>query len=304
MTSSTATWSATRAEVVRRFSAAGIVTAEAEARFLIEEVSGYSASEWPTIADLPPPVRGLARLWPLVDRRIVGEPLQYVLGSWSFRGLDLMVDPRVLIPRPETEQVVEVALEEAERRGLRRSRRRHLTLVDAEPTAIVADIGTGSGAIALALDAELPDVMVWATDVSPEALDVARANIAGCAAMRVRTAVGSWFGALPDDLRGRLELIVSNPPYIAEHEVPDLPPEVAGYEPRHALVSGPTGLEAVEYLLSHAREWLLPDGVLVVELAPHQADVMVEHARAFEWAEAFVRTDLAGRQRVLVARAG
>jgi release factor glutamine methyltransferase len=304
VTSSTATWSATRAEVVRRFSAAGIVTAEAEARFLIEEVSGYSASEWPTIADLPPPARGLARLWALVDRRIAGEPLQYVLGSWSFRGLDLMVDRRVLIPRPETEQVVEVALEEAERRGLRRSRRRPLTLVDAEPTAAVADIGTGSGAIALALDAELPDVMVWATDVSPEALDVARANIAGCAAMRVRTAAGSWFGALPEDLRGRLELIVSNPPYVAEHEVPELPEEVAGYEPRGALVSGPSGLEAVQHLLAHAREWLLPDGVLICELAPHQADAMVEHARALAWAEAFVRVDLAGRERVLVVRAG
>jgi release factor glutamine methyltransferase len=304
MTSATATWSATRAEVVRRFSAVGIVTAVAEARFLIEEVSGYSASEWPTIADMPPPARGLARLWPMVERRIAGEPLQYVLGSWSFRGLDLMVDRRVLIPRPETEQVVEVALEEAERRGLRRSRRRHLTLVDAEPTAVVADIGTGSGAIALALDAELPDVMVWATDVSPDALDVARANIAGCAAMRVRTAIGSWFDALPDDLHGRLELIVSNPPYVGEDEVPQLPEEVAGYEPRDALVSGPTGREALEYLLAHAREWLRPDGALVCELAPHQADAMVARARAFAWAEAFVRTDLAGRARVLVARAG
>jgi release factor glutamine methyltransferase len=304
VTSATATWSATRAEVARRFTGVGIVTADAEARFLIEEVSGYSASEWPSIADLPPPARGLARLWPLVERRIAGEPLQYVLGSWSFRGLDLMVDRRVLIPRPETEQVVEVALEEAERRGLRRSRRRHLTLVDVEPTAVVADIGTGSGAIALALDAELPDVTVWATDVSPDALDVARANIAGCAAIRVRTAVGSWFDALPDELRGRLELIVSNPPYVAEPEVPELPQEVAGYEPRGALVSGPTGLEALEHLLTHAREWLRPDGTLVCELAPHQSDAIVERALALGWAEAFVRADLAGRDRVLVARAG
>jgi release factor glutamine methyltransferase len=304
VTSATATWSATRAEVVRSLSEAGIVTAEAEGRFLIEEVSGYSASEWPTIADMPPPARGLARLWPMVDRRIGGEPLQYVLGSWSFRGLDLMVDRRVLIPRPETEQVVEVALEEAERRGLRRSRRRHLTLVDAAPTAVVADIGTGSGAIALALDAELPDVMVWATDVSPDALDVARANIAGCAAMRVRTAIGSWFDALPGDLHGQLELIVSNPPYISEEEVPELPEEVVGYEPRGALVSGPTGREGLEYLLAHAREWLRPGGALVCELAPHQADAMVAHALGCAWAEAFVRTDLAGRARVLVARAG
>jgi release factor glutamine methyltransferase len=296
------TWDAVRAEVAREFSAAGIVSAEAEARFLVEEVSGHSADDWPSVADAAPPARALQRLGLLVERRVSGEPLQYVIGSWSFRGLDLMVDPRVLIPRPETEIVVEVALEEAQRRGLRRTRRRRLALVEPEPTAAVADLGTGSGAIALALDAELPEVIVWATDVSPDALDVARANIAGCAATRVRTSVGSWFDALPDDLRGRLELIVSNPPYVSEGEVSSLPDEVADFEPRGALVSGPTGREALEHLLEHAREWLVPAGTLVCELAPHQADVIVERARAFDYAEVLVRADLAGRPRVLVAR--
>jgi release factor glutamine methyltransferase len=304
MSSEMPTWHRTRDDIMRQLSAAGIVTAAAEARFLVEEVSGYSAADWPSIESEEPTARARARLGPMVERRIGGEPLQYVLGSWSFRGLDLMVDRRVLIPRPETEQVVEVALEEAQRRGLRRVRRRHLTLVDAEPESAVADIGTGSGAIALALDAELPDVVVWATDVSADALDVARANIAGCAATRVRTSVGSWFDALPDELRGRFELVVSNPPYVAESEVAALPGEVADYEPRHALVSGPTGREALEYLLAHARDWLVPDGVLVCELAPHQADAMIEQARAFDYVDAFVRTDLAGRPRVLVARAG
>ena len=298
------TWSSVRAAVTQRLAAAGIVTSEAEARFLVEEVSGYPAAEWMAISDQPPPVRPLARLGTLVDRRIAGEPLQYVLGSWSFRGLDLMVDRRVLIPRPETEQVAEVALEEAERRGLRRVRRRRLALVDAEPTAAVADLGTGSGAIALALDAELPDVLVWATDASADALDVARANIAGCAAARVRTCVGSWFDALPADLRGGLELIVSNPPYVAEGEVADLPDEVAGYEPRASLVSGPTGREALEHLLENARDWLVPAGSLVCEIAPHQADMLSDHARALGYADVFVRPDLAGRARVLVARAG
>lgn len=297
-------WRATRAEVVRRLAAAGIVTAEAEARFLVEEVSGYSSADWPSLADEVTPARAGVRLWPMVDRRIAGEPLQYVLGSWSFRGLDLMVDPRVLIPRPETEHVVEVALEEAQRRGLRRVRRRHLTLVDADPAAAVADIGTGSGAIALALEAELPDVVVWATDVSSDAVDVARANIAGCAATRVRTSVGSWFDALPDALRGGFELVVSNPPYIAEREVAGLPGEIADFEPRAALVSGPTGMEALEYLLAHAREWLVPEGSLVCELAPDQANAMIERALRLDYAEAFVRIDLTGRPRVLVARAG
>ena len=143
---------------------------------------------------------------------------------------------------------------------------------------------------------------MWATDVSADALDVARANIAGCAATRVRTAAGSWFDALPDNVRGELELIVSNPPYVAEHEVAGLPDEVAGFEPRAALVSGPTGCEALEHLLAHGREWLVADGVLVCEIAPHQADAMVERARGLGYADAFVQPDLAGRARVLVAR--
>lgn len=296
-------WRVVRREVAERLAEAGIVTAEAEARFLVDEVSGSTAADWAAIAGEEPSARACARLWPLVERRAGGEPLQYVLGSWSFRGLDLMVDPRVLIPRPETEQVVEVALEEAERLGLRRGRRRHLALVDTNPTAVVADLGTGSGAIALALDAELPDVIVWATDASLDALDVARANVAGCASTRVRLACGSWFDALPEELRGGLDLIVSNPPYVAEHEVSALPAEVAGFEPHGALVSGPTGCEALEHLLGYAHEWLVPTGVLVCELAPHQADAMLERARSLGY-EASVHVDLAGRQRVLVARAG
>jgi release factor glutamine methyltransferase len=298
------TWLAARGEAARQLAAAGIVTAEAEARFLVEEVSGYGVADWASIADATPSARQGDRLASLLERRINGEPLQYVLGSWSFRGIDLMVDRRVLIPRPETEQVVDVALDEAVRRGMRRAPRRHLSLVEAEPTAAVADLGTGSGAIALALDAELPDVVVWATDVSADALAVARANIAGSAATRVRIAEGQWFDALPKSLRGRLEVIVSNPPYVAESEVPDLPEEVAGYEPHGALVAGPTGAEALEHLLDHARDWLVADGVLVCELAPHQAATMVDRARELGYADAFVREDLAGRPRVLVARAG
>jgi release factor glutamine methyltransferase len=298
-----ASWRALRDEIVSRLAGAGIATAEIEASFLVEHASGYSVAEWPAIANEQPPARAYARVMPLADRRAAGEPLQYVLGSWSFRGLDLMVDRRVLIPRPETEHVVEIALEEAERGGLRRVRRRHLSLAR-EPEIVVADLGTGSGAIALALEAELPDVVVWATDASPDALDVARANVAGCAATRVRLALGSWFGALPETLRGEFELIVSNPPYVAEHELAGLPAEVAGFEPHEALIAGATGCEAVEHLLADARAWLVPNGVLVCELAPHQADAMAERARELGYVDVTVHPDLAGRPRVLVARAG
>src|SRR5262245_48687417 len=178
-----ATWRALRDEAARELRDAGIAPADTEARFLIERASGYDAAEWIDIAETPAPARGTRELREMLRRRVAGEPLQYVLGGWGFRGLDLLVDRRVLIPRPETEFVVEVALEEATRAGLRRARRR-LALVESAPTIVAADIGTGSGAIAIALAAELPDAEVWASDVSEDALAVARANVAGCAATR------------------------------------------------------------------------------------------------------------------------
>jgi release factor glutamine methyltransferase len=214
-----------------------------------------------------------------------------------------MLDRRVLIPRPETEIVVEVALEEAERIGLRRSRSRGA--LDAAPEAVLADLGTGSGAIALALEAELPDVQVWATDASDDALTVARANVAGCGATRVRLATAaSWFDALPASLRGTLQLIVANPPYVAESEFASLPDDVRSYEPRAALVAGPRGTEAIEALLDAAAGWLAPAGTVVLELAPHQAGDMERYALELGYREVFVREDLTRRPRVLVARTG
>lgn len=297
-------WQEVRRVTARALADAGIGPAETEARFIVERVSGYDASEWLEIVGATPTARAERELHDLVARRVSGEPLQYVLGGWSFRGLDLFVDRRVLIPRPETEYVVEVALEEAARSGLRRSRRR-LSIVDTGAPAAAVDLGTGSGAIAIALAAELPDVEVWATDVSEDALAVARANVSGCAATRVRIAdAGEWFDPLPAHLRGTVRLVVSNPPYVAEHEIAGLPDEVAAYEPRRALVSGPSGTEAIEHLLELAREWLASAATLVCEIAPHQADAMSAHARSLGYSEVMVRDDLTGRARVLVARTG
>lgn len=293
-------WRELRARVEARLADAGVASPAAEARWLTEEASGFAGVEWVEVADRPPVARAADRLDVMVERRVAGEPLQYVLGSWSFRGLDLMVDPRVLIPRPETEAVVEVALEEAARLGLRRVATR--AAVDGPVAVVVADLGTGSGAIALALDAELADVEVWATDVSADALSVARANVAGCGATRVRLAEGSWFDALPRECRGRLALVVSNPPYVAEHELGALPPDVVGYEPRTALCAGTAGTEALFHLVDAALEWLQPGGVLVLELAPHQAEVAVGRARATGYESVEVRDDLTARPRVLVAR--
>jgi release factor glutamine methyltransferase len=225
----------------------------------VEEVSGLDRSRWsePATAD------GRACLSALVERRLAGEPLQYVLGRWSFRGLDLLVDRRVLIPRPETEVVAEVALAEARRAG-----------DGAGGRITVADLGTGSGALALALAAELPQAEVWATDVSPDALAVARANLAAIApsaASRIHFAEGMWYEALPARLKGRLHVIVSNPPYVTEAELAGLPAEVRDHEPTGALVAGPTGRESLEHLVAGGLGWLQPGGSLVLELAPDQA---------------------------------
>ena len=292
-------WASQRAAIARRLAEAGIASADAEARWLIETASGYEGIEWMSISRQAPHTIAQAHLDAMVERRLHGEPLQYALGSWAFRELDLLVDERVLIPRPETEWVVEIALEEAVRVGLRRGGR---AAIDAHTNAVVADLGTGSGAIALALAAELPDVLVWACDASEDALAVAQANVAGCGATRVRIAAGSWFGALPDDLRGSLSLVVANPPYVAETEVELLPAEVARFEPRDALVSGPTGLEAIEELLTAAPHWLAPGASIVIEIAPHQADAASALAEAAGFADVAVRDDLTGRARVLVAR--
>jgi release factor glutamine methyltransferase len=287
-----------------RLAAAGIADAEVEARFLAEEASGLEGAELVVASREQPSDYAARHLESMTRRRAAGEPLQYVLGHWQFLDLDLLVDPRVLVPRPETEVVAQVAVEEVVRAGARRGRRDPWT--GAVTTFAVADLGTGSGAIALYLASELPDAEVWATDVSRDALAVACANFAGAGspAARVRAAEGSWFDALPEHLRGALRLVVSNPPYVAEDEVAGLPREVAEWEPMRALVSGATGLEALEHVVDHAPDWLDPEhGVLVAELAPHQAERMRVRASAAGFTDVSVRRDLTGRDRVLVARA-
>ncbi|MGD0254976.1 MAG: peptide chain release factor N(5)-glutamine methyltransferase [Acidimicrobiales bacterium] len=240
----------------------------------------------------------------MVERRRSGEPLQYVLGRWAFRSLEVSVDRRVLVPRPETEQVVGYALEE-----LRVSA---AAVVPGQPVVAV-DLGTGSGVIALSLAAEAEVAAssafeVWATDYYADALDVARANLsllAGVdpfAAARVCLSEGSWFDALPPGLAGHVQLLVSNPPYVSVSEWESLEPVVRDYEPRRALVAGETGLEVLELLVSGAPAWLVRGGVLVLELAPDQAGTIAVKAKSAGFDQVEVRPDLAGRPRALVAR--
>ena len=260
------------------------------ARWLCEEASGATwesgGLEGMLDEQASPPM--IARLDQMVARHRAGEPLAYVLGHWSFRRLDLAVDRRVLIPRPETEIVTGVALE------LGREMPRPLT---------VADLGTGSGAIGLALADELPldGVTVWMTDASADAIDVARANLAGLGrrGRNVRIATGSWFSALPAGTQ--LDLAVANPPYIADDSA-EVEAAVRAWEPSVALFAGPDGLDAVRMIVSDAPQWIRPGGWLVLEIGADQgsavADLLV--AAAFEAVE--IRPDLAGRDRVAIAR--
>jgi release factor glutamine methyltransferase len=262
---------------------------DVEARRVVERASGREGPDWLLTLDDHVGERALLFFDEMVERRAAGEPLQYVLRRWGFRTLDLLVDGRVLIPRPETEVVVEVAIRELRRIDARRP--------------LVADLGTGSGAIALSIAAEVPRARVWATDASEDALAVARANLAGLggpAAVRVRMVAGHWFDALPRALGGQFDVVVSNPPYIGAGE--ELPPEVADWEPRDALVAGPSGTEALAELVAGAGVWLAPGGALVLELAPHQAEEAIAMAAVAGFDGSEVRPDLNGRARVLVAR--
>jgi release factor glutamine methyltransferase len=271
-----------------------------EARFIVDEVLGRSPG--PGGGAVGPADIAAARR--LAERRLGGEPLQYIFGHWPFRQLELVVDRRVLIPRPETEQVVEVALAELRRLGT------------GAPTMV--DAGTGSGAIALSLATELagdyPDGRLWAVDADVDALAVARDNLGRTRArvgersmLPVTVVEGSWLDALPAALHGSVDLVVSNPPYVTAGEWAALDDEVR-CEPRAALVAaegsdGTPGLADVEAVLAQSWSWLSRPGAVVIELAPAQAEPAVRLARAMGFGDVRVEPDLSGRPRALVGRA-
>jgi release factor glutamine methyltransferase len=270
---------------------ADVLADRAAARWLCEVASGLDGADLLDALDEAPTQRMVAHLDAMVARYRAGEPLQYVLGRWSFRHLDLAVDPRVLIPRPETEVVAEWALALA----------REARATSGEVR--VADLGTGSGAIGLALADELPlaGTTVWLTDVSGDALDVARANLAGIgrAGANVRIAKGDWFDALPDG--ERFDVVVANPPYVEEGSG-DVQRSVVEWEPHGALFAGADGLDDIRRLVRGAPARLAPHGWLVLEIGASQGPATCELLAAAGYRDVAVHPDLAGRDRVVVAR--
>jgi release factor glutamine methyltransferase len=259
----------------------GSPTPRLDAELLIGHALGLPRIELYTNFDRPLDERELAACRALLERRGRREPVAYIIGRWGFHGLDLTVDGRVLVPRPETEVLVE----------------RCLALLDGRDAPRVADVGTGSGAIALAIKAARPDAAVTAADVSPDALAVARANA---------EALGLGIELVEADLLagvdGRFALVASNPPYIGEAEVAGLEPEVAEYEPRLATVAGPAGTEVLERLAAAASGALEPGGWLVVECGAGQAEAVRRMLAAAGAVETFAEPDLAGIDRVVGGR--
>lgn len=286
------TWRELVEEAVGTLARAEVADAADSARWIGRQATGTDAAEWLEVADRPATQRQLAAFDRMIARRCEGEPLQYVVGGWGFRTLDLFVDRRVLIPRPETEVVAGRAIEELDR--IRAA-------TPSTGTVTVVDLGTGSGAIGLSIAAERPGTEVWLTDASAEALEVAGANLAGLGRHggTVRLAEGRWFDAVPGELVGTLAVVVSNPPYVAS--VDELEPAVAAWEPERALLADDEGRADLIELIEEAPRWLAPAGALVLEMDPRQVPAMVARAGTrFDEVEAFV--DLAGRARGLVAR--
>ena len=261
----------------------GSPTARLDAELLLGHALGLGRVELYTGFERPLGEDELAECRELIARRAKREPVAYILGRWGFRGLDLEVDRRVLVPRPETELLVD----------------RCLALLDGVAGPAVLDVGTGSGAIALALASELPEARVAGCDVSGDALDVARAN-----GERLGVEV-EWVAS--DMLAGvegrRFHLVVSNPPYVAAGEIEALEPEVRDWEPRGATVAGETGLEAFERLVAQAPAALEPGGALVLEVGAGQAAAVAALLEGAGLAGVGRDPDHAGIERIVWGRA-
>jgi release factor glutamine methyltransferase len=264
--------------------AAGCETARLDAELLLAQATGWDRAKLTAEPDTRLPVGASREFAEMVRRRVRREPVAYILGRKGFRRLELLVDRRVLIPRPETELLVELALEAA-------------------PTKVL-DVGTGSGAIALAVADELEDARVTAIDTSFNAVRVAKANTERLGLTdRVDVVLrgpSSLTGAVPDD-RG-FDLLLANLPYVSEDEWQDLAPEIREYEPREALVAGQTGLEAIEALAEELLGLAPRPDVVALEIGAGQAEVVSTLVRAAGYTDVEVRSDLAGHDRVVIGR--
>jgi release factor glutamine methyltransferase len=276
-----------RDEAVAALRAAGLADPEVDAELLIAHVTGDSRGSVQAklvIGGELSEADGSA-LAALVRRRAAREPLQHITGRAPFRALELAVGPGVFVPRPETEQVAQLAID-----ALRAA---------AEPEPIGVDLGSGSGAIAIALATEVPHALVWAVEKSPDALPWTRRNVEESGAANLTLVEGDLADAL-GELEGRVAVLVSNPPYVPAGAIP-ADPEVHLHDPGMALYGGVDGLDVVRVLSRRGLVLLRPGGVLVIEHAEHQSAAIAELLAADGWRAVAHHRDLTGRDRATTA---
>jgi release factor glutamine methyltransferase len=264
--------------------AAGCETARLDAELLLAQATGWDRARLSSEPDARLPVGASREFGEMVRRRVRREPVAYILGRKGFRRIELLVDRRVLIPRPETEMLVELAIELG-------------------PSSVL-DVGTGSGAIALAVADELEEARVTAIDTSFDAVRVAQANTDRLGLVdRVDVVLRG-----PSSLKGAehdgrpFDLLLANLPYVSEDEWNDLAPEIREYEPREALVPGPTGLEAIEALAEELLGLAPRPPVVALEIGAGQAEAASKLIGAAGYAEVEIRPDLGGHDRVVIGR--
>jgi release factor glutamine methyltransferase len=275
------------AEGRRRLAVLPNADPDLEARVLLRRALGFTEMEILAFPGRPVSPFDARRYRRMIARRAARVPFAYILGEREFWSIPLTVGPGVLIPRPETELLVETVLALAGSGG-----------------ETIAEIGTGSGAVALALAKEMPGARIIATDISRRALALARANASRHGAGNIEFRGGDLFAPLRrPSLGGRLDVLVSNPPYVSEAEWRRLEPEVRDFEPKEALVSGPSGLEVIARLVAGAPEFLKPGGWLVFEIGWGQART-VRTLLKKPWTDVRIKKDLCGIPRTVVARFG
>jgi release factor glutamine methyltransferase len=259
------------------FAAAGVDTPRLDAELLLAEATGCDRAQLAAEPEASVDAGAARRFGSMVRRRVRREPVAYILGRKGFRHLDLAVDSRALIPRPETELLVEIALE-------------------LDPRSVL-DVGTGSGAVALAVADELPTAEVVATDTSERALELAREN---AARLELADRVDFEHGTVPPGRR--FDLVVANLPYVREDQVPSLAPEITRYEPRQAVVAGADGLEAIAVVAAASCAAITDRGAVALEVGAGQAGEAAELLVDLGFLQVEGRQDLAGIPRVVLGR--
>jgi release factor glutamine methyltransferase len=265
--------------IIKRFAQAGVPSPETDATWLLEVVMEASYLDLCLMSEQDLTSAQLEQLESFVVRREAREPLQWILGYTEFYGLKIQTEIGVLIPRPETERLVELVLE-------------RLLKIPAK----VVDIGTGTGAIALALKAERPNLEILATDINANALELSRKN-----AQKLKLEIETIQTSILDDLELMFDAIVSNPPYLPSSDDGTLDVEVQ-LEPKEALFSGKDGLTLARGIVQAASKKLKPGGLLALELDPRNAHILAAELESEIWQDVLLESDLAGRERFVLAR--